>query len=1696
MSRTNGSGRLKKRHGCLTCLIVCFVIMAIFVAALFIGGSILFKSYVSPHIGGVTLTEALSLLGKVLNGKEAVPDYTEEDLDAFYTELSESLFLSEKTEDELEYELLSDEVKASLAESAVSAAEEDAEEEGDASYEEEPAAEDASYDDAAAFDRFCLLSLEERYALLSEELRASLAKSDYGALATEAKKDVRERLGLKMYRISVRSLMDGFTTSDGQFTTDGAVEKVISSLDFNFAMLEDYDIHDPDAAENMRFDSITVKGKGVSAFINDVVEYLLTAPSSPLKNMIGDKIPADTDLTKFVKVASVTIMNTPLATAGNEALFDQKDTALGIVFSLKLRDMANAILASGQLDGTLSSVPSFAMDLIPKLIPKDFSFGATVYPLAASEDGRELAIKINRSTSKHAETISKIMNGLLGSEDAETTFLGTVNEKVVSVFGGINEKVKINFVPSRDENGDPLKDAAGNTYAQMRIMTVETLVSLIDSSGELSAHDVFTVLKCLYVANETHTPLDLDAPVEALKAETRSKYGMDTSFITAESGFSTDTLNGLLDHMDLKSVDFSRGNEEMRVRFSAEALASLMMKVLSAKTSSEDSSDNLLAGLDPGVCEISIKKAEGEEGIYTMEILLTADLAEMIRNKFSSSEEGLASTLLKKILPKQASYFGLKVYLSEYTEDGHVKHLVGQKIAGEGDGSAYASKLRINDFSYEETDNVLSAFNKFMNAFGGSSFDIASVTSSLETSLSDMFSSMTDNSLGLNLRLFGQDDASNGGMLLPSVYELLSDTVKKKGTLGAGETFSPDDAQEVLQLVYSATVDTDENYSASQSDDFLADLNKNYYITYASRLTASLLFGGKNDGGENSLQSKLNSNSIYFKEDASELAAWRALLEDDSYQKPALYTDPTAKIEALRVPLTGSELAALVDVSGSFPKETMASSFGSVGILGAEFITEAGKTYLRFDMLCSFSKSASEGSEGGLNMNALFPDAMNISAKILLFAPSYPAENEEGEHRFDTTLLINGGNSGKIFILLKALGSADLSEKTMSEKLSSSIKDVFVSLEKNIRLYYANGSSAYTITKNGETENCIYLADIFTALIDTLKVKDDEESTTLTDPEDFRTRLLEYGKQLKEDPTESSEAYAAWAEDVGLDLFSSEDKAYVTKNMQDAYFMKEEPDLDDIYSNVGNKFSTIKSTDFYLENDEDEDHNVIIGLYHYKDTPRLLKISAKALGALIDEKESARFAAAVNSGSNMAVSLVSLKINAADPSSIVFESGLKITFGKKDDGTDSYPLMPRYFFVQAVTTETRSLDGYNKTVYSYETEITINGLSEEETEKFFINIKGLMSSVDFSLDKIKASVNDSFKSALANFYNSVNVRYGTFDSSDAAYYGKSIFAEVKKPAAGEGYLTIPNVYAFLNDLLFKDAISNGTIQEDEKPKDTDLQHMLNCIYEDNDVVKDALVQKAADEDGYKLLGLTNFNAANKNIIAYSDTYLAYFLGTLISGQTVNGNISLADALKQVLILRAPKGTDAEDSEILTQRAYWAEKFNVDEEFSMDPTHDYIVATINPNLLGLYNVGGATSNFDNLTPSSIWFTVLIDLDLIDEPEPTDEEEKAIFNAKKARGLLYNMDQVGAHTFEMVLKSAGKNFNAQSVAADLASVINTHLNGLSTGADKEYFAKGDSYLYSASYPYSAPGTDINDALVTKDCIGYMVLAKALF
>ena len=84
-----GPSESKKSHRCLTCCIICLVLMAIFVAIVIGGSAFAFNKFVSPMIGGVKFGSAVKLMSGVYSGernrkKILTNSYTEEDLSDFY----------------------------------------------------------------------------------------------------------------------------------------------------------------------------------------------------------------------------------------------------------------------------------------------------------------------------------------------------------------------------------------------------------------------------------------------------------------------------------------------------------------------------------------------------------------------------------------------------------------------------------------------------------------------------------------------------------------------------------------------------------------------------------------------------------------------------------------------------------------------------------------------------------------------------------------------------------------------------------------------------------------------------------------------------------------------------------------------------------------------------------------------------------------------------------------------------------------------------------------------------------------------------------------------------------------------------------------------------------------------------------------------------------------------------------------------------------------------------------------------------------------------------------------------------------------------------------------------------------------------------------------------------------------------------
>ena len=1425
------------------------------------------------------------------------------------------------------------------------------------------------------------------------------------------------------------------------FDVGKTLEKSLSSLEFNFDTLENYDIDNAAAEQNEKFTTFSVNGKQVSAFINDLVTYLLSAENSPVLDMIKGVLPAGLHVEDYIKVASVTIMNTPLATADGAAIYDQKDTALGIAVSIRLRDLVKAAMQTEEIKDKLSSVPSFALNLIPSLVPKFFSASVTVYPLAPEADNREVVVTVNKPSEKNAKRLATLVNALLsGKDDADPsrTFFAVINDKVSSTFSSINETVKINFVPSKDKNGEPLKDEKGNAYSEMKIMTWDTVLSLIAKDGNVSAHDILTMMKCLHISNDAHSELDTDTALSAFKTDMSGKYGVDNEYLKEINVLSTDDLSGMAEHIDLSTVNLKENNEEMRVRLSAEALAAFMKQYVTktddaVAAAEEGGSSSLFEGLTLKISNVTIKKEEEKDGVsvYSLELGLLVRLQEMLENMLPS-DGGIGETLFKKLLPKEDSYFCIKLYLSEYhdAESDKLVHKVGKNIDAPTEGeSLYLSKIRINDFDYDDTARVFDAIDNILKVWSEDGFKISSITGNIEDMVNDVFNSIAGNDFNVEMRLYEKSEESNdqGGLSLPSLYELLKNVVKPK--LESGETFEIQDARNVLLQIYqNKDVDMSVSYEDADATAFIDEINDKYYIKKASALQVSDLFGD----GASALSDKIKADSIYFKYDGEEAALW-------TEEKKCLYGD-NRTVSALRVRLSGTEIAALVKESNLIPDD-LASSFGAIEVLGATFNTEEKKTYLTFHL-----KLVKKEDDGDLKFGKAMPSDVKLSAKILLFANSYSEE----EPRFSSHVTINDAASEKTFLLLKALGGGDLSEKSISDKISQSVATTFNTLEGKIPLSYTDKDG--NPHKLGE-EDCILISDVFSFLVKETTMTD--LGDVPTDPQDLADRLRGFGRQTVGD--RDNEGTYTWLNNVNLFAYSddgddtNDDDYYIYKNMKDAYFMKSEISLNDIYGDgtFSNKFNEIKTTSFNLK----ENAN---GLFYYNGAIKNLKISDKALGVIVKKKQD--FSQTVN-GEGMTPEIMSLKLS-LDGTDLIIESGVKIAF----DNRSAYYSMPSYFFVIAKTVKSGT---------TYTTTLSMNNLATADTDQLFKNIlslesKGLKAD-SFDKEKIENTISTEIKKAFDNLPSSVT--FGAFTSTDLTtyYHTGSVYpVNCSLPSAGDGYLSFPSVYSYMIDIFYT-ASEKATYHVTEE----EMQSMLLALH--STTVESDIVTNAKSSTAYHVTKAFKDNSLADYVLIYSDKYLAHEISSRLGGEKINGDISLADSIEQSILLRNGLGSATWGD--------WEEKFYIDPDTaSYNATHDYLISTVKVSLSG-YGAGNA-----DLLPNDLYLSVLLDLNASDQ----------------SKGLLYNMSHKDMEIFSFIMHKYNNQFESvDNMAEQLATIINDklalikniYIEELHTNINftLNYRLNTDTFSYTTSLPFSSGAAlNVKDEW-NDDGVGYVILSQ---
>ena len=439
------AGRSKGGKCCLTCLIVCIILAILFAVALVVGANFAFNKFVSPHLGGVKLSEVWPLITGIFKADEdkiVTQPYSSDDLygeKGFYSNLNNALLQKPYTAEENRDLYIT--------------------EKGEESWN--------------------ALSPEDQNALNKEDYVKEKGEESWNALSEE------ERGKVKYYRINAQTLLSvvdlegvvGEGTVEeaafaGEVEGEGGenmIQNLAKQLVFDFATITKYYPYDDEDLDgegvtaeekkiyNRSITSFTISGQQVSALIADIMEQLLGVGGIFNSSLAGTPFDG-IDLSKILEIPQVLVEND-----GEKAdsLTDEQlnsDTRLGLTLKLNL-DTAISEIVRPMFEQF--NVPDIAMKAVNTILPKKLFLTACIYPFG---EGKEASLSINNYDKKQQKTLAKILNALLGetfasmmegeeaaeaeegATEAANTLMLSINDMARKTFDGVRKLVPMNFV--------------------------------------------------------------------------------------------------------------------------------------------------------------------------------------------------------------------------------------------------------------------------------------------------------------------------------------------------------------------------------------------------------------------------------------------------------------------------------------------------------------------------------------------------------------------------------------------------------------------------------------------------------------------------------------------------------------------------------------------------------------------------------------------------------------------------------------------------------------------------------------------------------------------------------------------------------------------------------------------------------------------------------------------------------------------------------------------------------------------------------------------------------------------------------------------------------------------------------------------------------------------------------------------------
>lgn len=1408
----------KKSHRCLTCCIICLVIIALFVAALIGGSALAFNKFVSPSIGGVKFGSAVRLLGGLYNGnskrsraKILTDTYTEEDLSDFYDELNAHLFLKVRgvAELEAEYDALSDEDKeAVLTELKANA-------KWNYNYNQKKDADKAAFvkEYYVAAHRYPLtvakiLSVVDLNQLTGGDSESTQALADFVgtdpvarlAAAGEAEESTQTEDGAEA------------TSGEGENDLNELLNTLIKDLEFDFkgGLLGDFDYtQSEDYAANIKSVNFEITGNEIAAVVGEVVSQALSLIDLG-KTMGTESINIDLSeiyLPAYIAIPQVIIQHKedlPDNPTEEQLAAYNKNTYVSATLQMEFKKLlSNKALQNAVKESMADMLPTpslvnVAFGVVRSILPKVLFVTVGFYPL---DPDAAAFVKINNYSEKSQKDLAKIINSVAGGNmfDSESVGTETADGEQTDMMQQLNARV-VTLFQSLEEQGVPLTfiDAATEKNSKrvgLRLAHIQMLLNMMnayDPTGEngITPYLFMTVLKCLF-SDATMVP-PTEGDLDALYTEIENKYGIQKTFWQGGGLLNMDNLQNIPSNINIADIELE-DNATMRVNLQDKQLLSLFVRA------KEDGKlDELFGTSDSGTAAAAEGESETQEtnvndiinslnfslmsitkvadaDVYKLSIRATLSIVNIL-NSVIGEEESIIKTM-SSALPNSMS-FGISVYLHA-DADGKVT-MVGADEAGN-----YATAFLVNAFDETYTQKVINTISTLMRCLNGgeSSFDTSSLQEKIESAFNTIFDTLKDN-------LYVSIGVKDGALVLPSIYEVVHGFGQKKiessDTLTDADNLTNEEIRGVLTTIYHSGY-APAAYTGNPGDAMLSDLQSKYYL--AEAWTADDLFGGTVNVGD-----KINADSLRF----------RDTLDDGGNTVVGLYRD-TRTLDQLRVNIAGDALADLIGKSGKLDSISSGGEgdmLKGLNVVNCTYTVQGGATYANFifnaRLTDTVAAAAEESTSTDFDINTLLPDNIYLTAGILMHKSD---EDYTTTARYSTNLIVNGdqANTDNLFKLIKLFSGEEFDRSKVSNQVSDSVKDAFATIEESVNFAY------------GATPAQALQLDTVFNTINKLSNKPSEEQkndpsyvpyqSDYADDLALMTQMREFGR----DPLAQSEEVTL------LDGVSTQTVVYdVDVDSYSDIFgidaVEKAPTEDDqaaFFSTLNNNFYIVNEDKKLTVAKVNSGNLVVDDTYIslpalYQDTRQhsdlITYASDKQMASLIHAMYSAGLE--VKNGEELIGTATIMAVHMTPTYMQVF---IKVAMNSESSNAK---LMPETLYL---TTKTYLVDPDGEGEQAiYDTEVCINNLSVAETKDLFDRLNKLATSMSLNFTLNLNNVTDPVKENLQSVFDTKIKSLGNVQYLD-------------------GKMQIPSLFAYLADgKLVKDGGGNSTYDNTQYMVDIDI----------------------------------------------------------------------------------------------------------------------------------------------------------------------------------------------------------------------------------------------------------------------------------